>query len=88
MQHGSDPLLDPDKLSVGATLDVKHQAATPIGMRVTARAELLAIDGRILTFRVEAHYDRETVGEGTHTRTIISLEPFLARLHKKTSAGS
>jgi predicted thioesterase len=82
-----DPLLDPEKLSVGTTLDVKHQAATPIGMRVTACAELLAVDGRILTFRVEAYDERERVGEGTHTRAIISLEPFLARLQKKTSAG-
>ena len=82
-----DPLLEPGKLSVGTTLDVKHQAATPIGMRVTARAELLAVGGRTLTFRVEAHDERERVGEGTHTRAIISLEPFLARLQKKTSAG-
>ncbi len=81
-----DPLLEPEKLSVGTTLCVKHLAATPIGMRVTARAELLAIDGRTLTFRVEAHDERERVGEGTHTRAIISLGPFLDRLRKKTNA--
>jgi len=82
-----DPLLEPEKLSVGTNLNVKHLAATPIGMRVTARAELLAIDGRTLTFRVEAHDEREKVGEGTHTRAIISLEPFLARLQKKQTQG-
>jgi predicted thioesterase len=82
-----DPLLGPGKLSVGTHLDVKHLAATPIGMRVMARAELSAVDGRTLTFRVEAQDERERVGEGTHTRTIISLEPFLARLEKKTSAA-
>jgi fluoroacetyl-CoA thioesterase len=81
-----DPLIEPEKLSVGTTLNVKHQAATPIGMRVTARAELLAVDGRTLTFRVESHDECERVGEGTHTRAIISLEPFLARVRKKTSA--
>ena len=81
-----DPLLEPGKLSVGTNLDVYHLAATPIGMRLTARAELLSIDGRTLTFRVEAHDERERVGEGTHTRAIISLEPFLARLRKKTNA--
>jgi predicted thioesterase len=80
-----DPLLEPEKLSVGTNLNVKHLAATPIGMRVTARAELSAIDGRTLTFRVEAHDESERVGEGTHTRAIISLEPFLARLQKKTN---
>ena len=80
-----DPLLEPGKLIVGTNLDVSHLAATPIGMRVTARAELLSIDGRTLTFRVEAHDERERVGEGTHTRAIISLQPFLARLRKKTN---
>jgi fluoroacetyl-CoA thioesterase len=80
-----DPLLEPEKLSVGTTVEVKHQAATPIGMRVTARAELLAIEGRTLTFRVEAYDDHEKVGEGTHTRAIVSLEPFLTRLQIKTS---
>jgi fluoroacetyl-CoA thioesterase len=81
-----DPLLEPGKLSVGTNLDVNHLAATPIGMRVRPRAELLSIDGRTLTFRVQAHDERERVGEGTHTRAIISLEPFLARLRKKTNA--
>lgn len=80
-----DPLLEPEKLSVGTSLCVEHLAATPIRMRVTARAELLAVDGRTLTFRVEAHDERERVGEGAHTRVIISLEPFLARVRKKTN---
>jgi fluoroacetyl-CoA thioesterase len=83
-----DPVLEPEKLSVGTSLDIKHHAATPIGMRVTASAELLAADGRTLTFRVEAHDDCERVGEGTHTRAIISLEPFLVRLQKKAGAGA
>jgi predicted thioesterase len=46
-------------LSVGTTLSVRHRAATPIGMRVTARAELLAVDGRTLSFRVEAYDECE-----------------------------
>ena len=82
-----DPLIEPGKLSVGATLDVKHPAASTIGMRVMARAEILAVGGRTLTFRVEGHDERERVGEGTRTRAIISLELFLARFQKKTSAG-
>lgn len=81
-----DPLLEPERLSVGTALNISHVAATPIGMRVTARAELLSLEGRTLTFHVEAHDERERVGEGTHTRAIISLEPFLARLRKKTDA--
>ncbi|MEM5788315.1 MAG: thioesterase family protein [Syntrophobacteraceae bacterium] len=83
-----DPLLGPEKLSVGTAIEVKHQAATPVGMRVTARAELLSIDGRTLTFRVEAHDEREVVGQGTHTRAIINLESFLARMRQKGLAGA
>ncbi len=79
--------LKPGLVGEAILIDVKHQAATPKGMRVTARAELLAIYGCTLTFRVQAHDERETVGEGTHPRAIISLEPFLARLQKKTSAA-
>ena len=82
-----DPLLEPEKLSVGTIICVEHLAATPIGMMVRARAELLSVEGRTLTFRVEAHDEREMVGEGNHTRAIISLKPFLARLRKKTNAG-
>ena len=72
-------------MSVGTALDVRHLAATPIGMRVRARSELLTVDERIVTFRLEVHDEREKVGEGTHTRAIISLDRFLARVLKKTA---
>lgn len=76
--------LPPGQLTVGAELHVKHLAPTPMGMRVTVRAELLAVDGRMLTFRVEAHDEKEKVGEGTHVRAIINLEKFLARVQAKS----
>jgi predicted thioesterase len=78
-----DPKLDPGQMSVGVNLNVTHLAATPTGMRVTARAEFLAVDGRNLTFKVEAHDEREKIGEGTHTRAIINLERFMARAKEK-----
>jgi fluoroacetyl-CoA thioesterase len=78
-----DPKLDQGLLSVGVNLNVSHLAATPVGMRVTARAELLAVDGRRLTFKVEAHDEREKIGEGTHVRAIINLDRFMARLAGK-----
>src|SRR5512136_2795284 len=84
-RHAVEPLLEPGHLTVGASLDVKHLAPTPLGMQVTARAELLAVDGRLLTFRVEARDEREKVGEGTHVRAIIQLERFLARVKAKAS---
>lgn len=78
-----DSKLDQGQMSVGVNLNVSHLAATPVGMRVTARAELLAVDGRRLTFRVEAQDEREKIGEGTHIRAIINLDRFLARLESK-----
>ena len=69
--------------TVGIYLDVKHIAATPIGMNVTARAEITGIDGRKLTFRVEAFDESEKIGEGTHQRSIIELDRFRQRAGKK-----
>ncbi len=81
-----DPLLPPGKATVGYHLDVKHLAATPVGMRVTAKAELLAVDGKMLTFKVECFDEREKVGEGTHVRAIIDAAKFAAKLAAKEAA--
>ena len=59
--------------TVGFEVHVKHFAATPKGKTVTARAELLEVDGRKLRFKVEAHDDEKKVGEGTHRRAIIQV---------------
>ena len=59
--------------TVGFEVNVKHFAATPKGKKVTARAELLEIDGRKLRFKVEAHDEEKKVGEGTHRRAIIQV---------------
>ena len=82
-RNAVEPFLPAGQLTVGAEINVKHLAPTPMGMRVTARAELVAVDGRTLTFRVQAHDEREQVGEGTHVRAIINLERFLARVKAK-----
>ncbi len=82
-RNAVEPLLEPGQLTVGASLEVKHLAPTPMGMQVTARAELLKVDGRLLTFHVEAHDEREQVGEGAHVRAIINLAKFLARVQAK-----
>jgi predicted thioesterase len=83
-----DSKLDPGQMSVGVNLNVTHLAATPLGMRVTARAKLLAVDGRKLNFEVEAHDEREKIGEGTHTRAIINLDRFMARAKEKAETSS
>ncbi len=65
---------------------MRHLAATPVGMRVTARAELLEVDGRILRFRIEARDEHELVAEGTHEFAIVNRARFLERVVQKGSA--
>jgi predicted thioesterase len=77
-------ILAPGKTTVGLHLDVKHIAATPIGLLVEARAELTAVDGNRLTFRVEAHDPKEQIGIGTHRRVIVGLDDFQKRAQEKT----
>lgn len=81
-----DHLLPEGQRTVGVALDVKHLAATPLGMTVTARAELVAVEGRRLTFRVEAFDGVEKVGEGTHQRYIVDVARFQDRIEKKREA--
>jgi fluoroacetyl-CoA thioesterase len=69
--------------SLGIKLDVSHVAATPIGLRVTATAEVLRIKGRTITFRVEASDDFEVIGGGTHERVVVSVERFDERVQRK-----
>ena len=76
-------LLPPGHQSLGIRLDVRHFAATPVGMRVTATVELVAVDGRTLFFRVEAHDEKEPIGDGTHERVVVNVERFAARVQRK-----
>jgi len=83
-----DHLLPEGQRTVGIHIDVRHLAPTPLGMTVTARAELIEVDGRKLTFRVEAHDEQEKVGEGIHHRMIIDLERFQGRVAKKMALAT
>ena len=76
-------LLPEGHQSLGTRLDIRHYAATPIGMRVWATAELVAIDGRSLEFRVEAHDEKEAIGDGSHQRVIVNVARFDQRVQKK-----
>jgi len=78
-----DHLLPPGQATVGSEIRVRHLAATPQGMEVTVHSELVEVEGRRLTFIVEAFDEREKVGEGTHTRFIIDLERFREKVKAK-----
>jgi fluoroacetyl-CoA thioesterase len=69
--------------SLGTHLDVRHIAATPVGMRVTASAEVLRVDGRTVNFRVEARDERELIGDGTHERVVVNVAKFDQRVQRK-----
>ena len=81
--HTVQARLAPDEGTVGTRLDVTHDAATPIGMRVWAEAEVTAVEGRKLTFAVSAYDEAEKIGGGTHERFIIKTERFLANAQSK-----
>jgi len=72
--------------SLGTRLDVRHIAATPVGMRVRATAEVVKIDGRTLVFRVEARDERDLIGDGAHERVIVNVERFDKRVQEKLQA--
>jgi len=78
-------LLPAGQQSLGTHLDVRHFAATPVGMRVSAEAELVKIDGRLLTFRVAASDAVELIGDGTHERVVVTLDRFDLRVQKKVA---
>jgi len=76
-------LLPAGHQSLGIHLDIRHFAATPVGMRIRATAELVSVDGRTLAFRVEAHDEREPIGGGSHQRVVVNVARFDQRVQKK-----
>ena len=76
-------LLPTGHQSLGIHLDVSHTAATPVGLRVTATAEVIRLEGRTVTFRVEARDDFESIGGGSHQRVVVSVARFDERVQRK-----
>lgn len=77
------PLLEPGQGTVGTEIHVSHLAATPIGMTVRAESELVAVEGRVLRFRVRAWAGEELIGEGEHKRCVVFNERFMAKAKSK-----
>jgi fluoroacetyl-CoA thioesterase len=73
--------------SLGTRLDVRHIAATPVGMRVRATARLLSVEGRTLEFRVEAHDEKDLIGDGSHQRLVVNVARFDQRVQAKLARG-
>src|SRR5438093_5427714 len=64
-------LLPAGHQSLGTVLNVRHIAATPVGMRIRATAQVSKVEGRTIQFRVEARDERELIGDGTHERLVV-----------------
>lgn len=79
-----EALLPDGYQSLGIHLDVRHFAATPVGMRVTATAVVTAIEGRTVTFKVEVADEKEPIGDGIHQRVVVNVARFVERVKRKT----
>jgi predicted thioesterase len=78
-----EQLLPAGHQSLGTVLNVRHIAATPVGMRVIASATVQRVEGRTLFFTVQARDERELIGDGTHERVVVNVEKFDQRVKRK-----
>ena len=75
--------LPEEKTSVGTELTISHISATPVGLEVRAIAEVIAVEGPVVTFKVEAFDEAGKIGEGTHKRAVITTQRFLDKTYAK-----
>ncbi len=84
----TNPHIDwPNEQTVGTHVNISHQAATPVGFEVTVKVELLKVEGKKLTFAVEAHDGVDLISKGVHERFVINRDKFMARLNEKAQRG-
>ena len=79
-------LLAPGQLSVGVGVNVKHLAATPVGVEARAKATFLGMQGKLYRFKVEAFDPSGLIGEGEHTRAIVGIERLLEGARERAGA--
>lgn len=82
------PHLDPNEGSVGVSVNVTHLAATLPGQTVTVTAEVAAVDGRKVTFKVTAHDGLDKIGEGTHSRAVVPWDRFKQAIASKAAKAA
>lgn len=78
-------LLPPGYQSLGTRLDVRHFAATPVGMLVRAEVEVAKVEGRTVEFRVAVRDEKEPIGDGTHERMVVNVARFDVRVQDKVA---
>lgn len=83
----AEHLLPQGHQSLGIRLDVRHIAATPVGMKITAEAEVTNVDGRTIHFAVTCHDEKELIGDGTHERVVVNVARFEERVRRKSKSA-
>lgn len=78
-------LLPKGRQSLGTHIDVSHIAATPIGMKVRAEARLVGVEGRKLTFTIEAQDEQDVIGQARHERVVVTVDRFQVRVDEKAA---
>ena len=76
-------VLQEGQTTVGMELNIQHTSATPVGLEVRAEAEVTAVEGKVITFAVQAFDEAGSIGAGTHKRCIVSSQKFLDRTYTK-----
>jgi predicted thioesterase len=82
------PLLPEGWDTVGTSVNVRHLAATPVGMSIVIRSEVIGVEDRRIQFRLEAFDEKEKIGEGTHERVAIDVARFAAKLAQKRAGAA
>ena len=75
--------LSDSQTTVGTELNIQHISATPVGLEVRAEAEVIAVEGKVITFDVKAFDEAGEIGRGTHKRVIVNTQKFLEKAYDK-----
>ena len=75
--------LSDSQTTVGTGLNIEHIAATPVGLEVRAEATVIAVEGKVITFEVNAYDEAGQIGKGTHKRVIVNAQKFLEKAYEK-----
>ena len=75
--------LSDSQTTVGTELNIQHISATPVGLEVRAEAEVIAVDGKVITFQVKAFDEAGEIGNGIHKRVIVNTQKFLEKTYDK-----
>lgn len=82
------PFLEPDERSVGAEIELRHFAPTPLGSRVTCTARVIHAEGKEASFQIEARDEQEIIARGVHKRAVVRVENFASRVRRKAVGDS